>query len=98
VIAFLVATLRTEPASSPEAGGREWGQVAVVAGTWAWLIGTGLGSMGLVALGSLCFVVAAVYAGRGGAGWFALASLVVAAGAVTPYLYLYLRAAQRSWP
>jgi hypothetical protein len=94
VIAFLVATLRTEPASSPEAGGREWGQVAVVAGTWAWLIGTGLGSMGLVALGSLCFVVAAVYAGRGGAGWFALASLVVAAGAVTPYLYLYLRAAQ----
>ena len=94
MIAFLAATLRAEPASSPEAGRREWGQVAVVAGTWALLIGTGLGSMGLIALGSLCFVMAAVYAGRGGAGWFAPASLMLAAAAVTPYLYLYLRAAQ----
>jgi hypothetical protein len=93
VIAFLVATLRAEPAPSPEAGRREWGQVAVLAGTWALLIGTGLGSTGLIALGSLCFMVAAVYAGRGGAG-FAVASLILAAGAVTPYLYLYLRAAQ----
>jgi hypothetical protein len=39
-------------------------------------------------------VIAAGYATRGGAGWFAAASLVIAAVGVTPYLYLYLRAAQ----
>jgi Protein of unknown function (DUF2723) len=94
VIAFLLAALRADPASSAEVERRERGQIAVVAGTWALLIGTGLGSTGLIALGSLCFVAAAVYAGRSGAGWFAAASLLVAAGAVTPYLYLYLRAAQ----
>ena len=94
VIAFLAATLRAEPAPSPEEARREWGEVAVVAGTWALLIGTGLGSLALIALGSLCFLIAAVYAGRGGAGWFAVASLILAGGAVTPYLYLYLRAAQ----
>src|SRR5262249_26627969 len=55
---------------------------------------TGLGSKGLVSLGAACFVVAAAYAARSGAGWFAAASLVVAAVGVTPYLYLYLRAAQ----
>ena len=94
VIAFLVATLRAEPAASPEDDRRERGQIAVVAGTWALLIGTGLGSTGLIALGAVCFVAAAVYAGRSGAGWFAVVSLLVAAGAVTPYLYLYLRSAQ----
>jgi transmembrane protein TMEM260 (protein O-mannosyltransferase) len=94
VVAFLVATLRAEPAADPAVRRTEWGQVAVVAGLWALLIGTGLGSTGLTALGALCFVAAAVYAARGGAGLFALASLVLALVAVTPYLYLYLRSAQ----
>jgi hypothetical protein len=94
VIAFLVATVRAEPAADAETRRREWGQVAVVAGVWALLIGTGLGSTGLIALGAVCFVLAAGYAARGGAGWFALACLAVAAVGITPYLYLYLRAAQ----
>ena len=94
VVAFLVATLRLEPGGEPALRRMEWGQVAVVAGVWALLVGTGLGSTTLVALGGLCFVVAAGYAAAGRAGGFALASLVLALVAVTPYLYLYLRAAQ----
>ena len=41
----------------------------MVAGVWALLIGTGLGSTALVALGAVCFVIAAGVrrAGRGGA-------------------------------
>jgi len=94
VVAFLALTLLTEPAADPAVRRSEWGQVAVVAGVWALLVGTGLGSMSLVSLGAVFFVIAAGYAARGGAGWFAAASLVIAAVGVTPYLYLYLRAAQ----
>jgi transmembrane protein TMEM260 (protein O-mannosyltransferase) len=94
VVAFLVVTLRAEPAAHPAVRRAEWGQVAVVAGLWALLIGTGLGSTALTAVGALCFVTAAVYAAGGGAGLFALASLALALVAVTPYLYLYLRSAQ----
>ena len=94
VVAFLIATLRAEPAAEPRVRREEWGQVAVVAGLWALLIGTGLGSTALVGLGALCFLAAAAYAARGGAGLFALASLLIAAVGITPYLYLYLRSAQ----
>lgn len=94
VVAFLVATLRASPAADPAVRRMEWGQVAVVAGLWALLIGTGLGSTALTAVGALCFVTAAVFAAAGGAGLFALASLALALVAVTPYLYLYIRSAQ----
>jgi hypothetical protein len=72
----------------------EWGQVAVVAGVWALLIGTGLGSTGLIVVGGFCFLAAAGYAAAGGGGGFALAALLIAAVGVTPYLFMYLRAAQ----
>jgi hypothetical protein len=94
VVTFLVVTLRASPAAEPDVRRMEWGQVAVVAGLWALLIGTGLGSTALTALGALCFVTAAVFAAGGGAGLFALASLALALVAVTPYLYLYIRSAQ----
>jgi len=94
IVAFLVATLLSEPAADPAVRRAEWGQAAVVAGIWALLIGTGLGSTAVVVLGALCFVIAAGYAARGGAGTFAALSLAIAAVGVTPYLYLYLRAAQ----
>jgi hypothetical protein len=94
VVTFLVVTLRAEPAADPAVRRTEWGQVAVVAGLWALLIGTGLGSTALTAVGALCFLTAAVFAAGGGAGLFALASLALALVAVTPYLYLYLRSAQ----
>ncbi len=94
LVAFLAVTLRTEPAAEPRVRREERGQVAVVAGLWALLIGTGLGSTTLVVLGAIGFVTAAVYAARGGAGLFALASLLIAAIGVTPYLYLYIRSGQ----
>jgi hypothetical protein len=94
IVAFLVVTLRAEPAADPRLRREEWGQVLVVAGVWALLIGVGLGSTALGALGAICFTAAAAIAVRGGAGGFALLSLGIAAVGVTPYLYLYLRSAQ----
>jgi hypothetical protein len=94
VIMFMVSTLWSAPAADPIRRRAEWAQVAVVAGVWALLIGTGLGSSGLIAIGGLCFLGAAVYAYLGGAGGFALLTLLIAAIGVTPYLYLYIRSAQ----
>ncbi|MFL5515704.1 MAG: protein O-mannosyl-transferase family [Gemmatimonadales bacterium] len=94
IVAFLVVTLLRDPAPEPWRRRLEWGQVAVVAGVWALLIGTGLGSTELITIGGACFLAAAVYAAMGGAGGFALAALLIAAVGVTPYLYMYLRAAQ----
>jgi hypothetical protein len=94
LIAFLAVTLREQPADDPLRRREEWGQLAVVAGVWALLIGTGLGRTSLVMLGGLCFLAAAIYATQGGAGQFAGLSLLVAALGVTPYLYLYLRSGQ----
>jgi hypothetical protein len=94
ILAFMVATLRSEPAADPLRRRDEWGQVAVLAGIWALLIGTGLGSSGLIALGGLCFVAAAAYAAAGRTGAFALLTLFIAAIGITPYLYLYIRSAQ----
>ena len=94
VIMFMVSTLRREPSPDPARRRAEWGQVAVLAGVWALLIGTGLGSTGLIVLGSLCFAGAAIYAASGGAGAFALLTLAIAAIGITPYLYLYIRSAQ----
>ena len=94
VLLFLVATLRHEPAADAGRRRAEWGQVAVLAGVWALLVGTGLGSIGLTAVGAVCFLGAALYAAAGGAGAFAGAALALAAVAVTPYLFLYLRSGQ----
>jgi hypothetical protein len=94
VIMFMVSTLRNEPAPDPTQRRREWSQVAVLAGVWALLIGTGLGSTSLVVVGGICFFTAAMYAATGGAGIFALLALGIAAIGFTPYLYLYIRSAQ----
>jgi transmembrane protein TMEM260 (protein O-mannosyltransferase) len=94
VVMFVATTLWSTPARDREQGRAEWGQLAVVAGVWALLIGTGLGSSGLILLGSLCFVGAAIYAATGRAGMFAALSLFIACIAVTPYLYIFIRSAQ----
>jgi hypothetical protein len=62
VLLFLVATLRLEPAPDPARRRAEWGQVAVLAGVWALLVGTGLGSATLTAVGAVCFIGAALFA------------------------------------
>ena len=94
VLLFLVATLHHEPAPDPARRRAEWGQVAVVAGVWAVLVGTGLGSASLTMVGGLCFLGAALFAATGGAGTFAVAALAIAAMGVTPYAFMYLRSAQ----
>ena len=94
VLLFLVATLRDEPAPDPGRRREEWGQVAVVAGVWALLVGTGLGSASLTVVGAACFLAAAVFAASGGAGAFALLALGIAAVGITPYAFVYLRSAQ----
>jgi transmembrane protein TMEM260 (protein O-mannosyltransferase) len=94
VVMFMVTTLRGSPASDPAQRRAEWSQAAVLAGIWALLIGTGLGSTGLIVLGGLCFLGAGLYAFLGGVGTFALLTLFIAAIGITPYLYLYLRSGQ----
>jgi hypothetical protein len=94
LMAFMATTMRDQPAANLRQQREEWGQLAVVAGIWALLIGTGLGSTALVIAGGAGFLAAAAYAARGGAGAFAGLSLLIAGIGVTPYLYLYLRSAQ----
>ena len=94
VVVFLCMTLGAAPNADRSVRRREWGEVAVVAGVWALLVGTGLGSTTLVLLGAIAFAVAAGFAASAGAGRFALASLALAAVGVTPYLFLFLRSAQ----
>jgi hypothetical protein len=91
VVAFLVHTIWSAPAADEDERRNEWAQAAVVAGTWALLIGSGLGSTTLVALGGLCYFAAAIFAATTGSLPFALVALVISFIGVTSYLYLYIR-------
>jgi len=93
LVAGLLAALVEEP-DDPEAEGREGARIAVVAGVWALLVGTGLGSAVLLAGGALGFAVAAAAAVRARDGRFACAALLLALTGLSAYLFLYLRAAQ----
>jgi len=94
IVMFMATTLRSAPARDPIQNRKDWAQVAVVAGVWALLIGTGLGSTGLIVLGGLCFLAATVYAVLGNAGSFAALTLFIAGIGITPYLYMYIRSGQ----
>jgi hypothetical protein len=94
ILAFLAAELRYHPSESGEERRREWARLFVLAGLWALLLGVGLGSTTLSALGAVVFVGAAAFAATAGALPFALVILAIALVGVTPYLFLYLRAAQ----
>ena len=94
IVAFMVSALRRAPAAAATVRRREWAEVAVMAGLWALLIGTGLGSTPLTVLGGVCFLAAAAVAAWQGAAGFALLALLLAAVGITPYLFLFLRSAQ----
>lgn len=94
VLAFLWAEQRTSPAASPEERKRELAKLIVFGGVWALLLGVGLGNTTLLALGAVAFAVSAVVAVSAGVLPFALMALGIALIGVTPYLFLYLRAAQ----
>jgi hypothetical protein len=92
VVAFLVITLLDRPAASAEVRAAEWAQAAVVAGTWALLIGGGLGSTTLTVVGGLAYIAAFGFAIRGKSVPFAIVALVVAFIGITSYFYLFIRA------
>jgi hypothetical protein len=94
VVAFLWAEQRLHPAAAPEERRRELAKLVVFAGLWALLLGVGLGSPTLLGIGAVAFVASAVVAVAAGVLPFALVSVAVALVGVTPYLFLFLRAAQ----
>jgi hypothetical protein len=91
VVFFMIATLRHDPLPDRARGKREWAEVWVVAGTWALLIGLGLGSTTLIVLGGFCFAAAAAFAFTAGIGRFAFVALMVATIGITSYGYPYFR-------
>jgi len=92
VIGFVWHVLRTEPLPDERDQKAEWAQWAVLTGIWALLIGAGLGSTTLLALGGVVFVAAAIYAAGAGSLGFALTVVAIAAVGVSTYLFLYIRA------
>ena len=98
IVLFMASVIHGEPAASAEGRRREWATVAVVAGLWALLIGTGLGSTPLILVGGICFAAAAAFAATTGLLPFALVALALAAIGVTTYGFLYIRAGQGPIP
>ena len=94
VVMFLWATLRTEAAPDSVVRRREWAEVAVVAGTWALLIGMGLGSAPLSILGGVLCAAAVVFAVVSGSPAFGLLGVALAVFGITTYFFLYLRSGQ----
>jgi hypothetical protein len=94
IVVFLVLTLRAAPAADPVLRRQEWAKAGVVAGTWALLIGSGLGSTTLTFVGVALYLAAAAFAFASGVGGFALVALLVAAVGITPYAFLFIRSGQ----
>jgi hypothetical protein len=92
LIGYIWHVLRTEPLPGEQDRRAEWAQWAVLLGVWALLIGAGLGSTTLLALGGVVFLAAAVYAASVGSLGFALMVFLVAAVGASTYLFLYIRA------
>ncbi len=92
VIGFMFHTIRTEPLRDEQERRVERAQLAVLTGIWALLVGTGMGSTGLLVLGGLIFVVGAIYAAVTGAALFAVSVIALAAVGASTYLFLYVRA------
>jgi uncharacterized membrane protein YhaH (DUF805 family) len=94
LIGFMAFTLRAAPAAAPAERRAEWARLAVMAGTWALLLGSGLGSTGLFLLGAVAFAAALAFAATAGRASFALGALVLAIIGVSPYLFLLIRSGQ----
>lgn len=94
VMLFIGVTLWKEPADDRAIARREWSRLAVLAGVWALVIGTGLGNTALMVLGGVLFLAAAVFAALRQSAVFALLALLVAGVGITSYGFLYIRAGQ----
>lgn len=94
LLGFMAFTLREAPAVEPATRRSEWAMLAVFTATWALLLGSGLGSTAIFAVGAVALVAAAVLAARAGRLPFAFAALLLAALGVSPYLFLLIRSGQ----
>lgn len=92
LIVFMGHVIKSDPMQDERDRRIEWAHWTVITGIWAMLVGTGLGNTTLFVLGSLIFVVAAVFAAGAGAFRFALTVLIIAAVGASTYYYLYVRA------
>ncbi len=92
LIGYMAHVLRTEPLEDAQDRKIEWAQWTVLAGAWAVLMGTGLGSTGLLVLGGIIFLGAAAYASTFGGFRFGLTVLAILGIGASTYLFLYLRA------
>lgn len=92
ILGFMLHVIRTEPLENQVSRRIEFAQWTVMAGTWALLVGTGLGSTTLLTLATIVFVVAAVYATVTGAWRFSAMALFIAGVGVSTYYFIYIRA------
>lgn len=94
VAVFLWRVLRAAPPTPPALAGErrvEWSEWAVVTTLWILLIGVGLGSTALLALGGLLFAGALAFAVTARSLAFPLTALAVAAVGVSTYAFLHIR-------
>jgi hypothetical protein len=92
IIGFMFHVIKNHPLNKEEDRKVEWGQWVVLTGTWALLVGTGLGNTKLLILGGIVFAAAATYAATVGGLRFALTALGIGAVGASTYLFLYFRA------
>ncbi len=92
LVGYMWHVMRSEPQQDPKEASIEWTQWAVVAGIWALLIGSGLGSQSILIMGGVAFAAAAIYSVATGHVRFPVAVLLISAVGVSTYLFLYIRA------
>ena len=92
VLAFMFHVLWTEPPQDEAERSMQRAEFAVAGALWVTLVGVGVGSKALVAVGLTLYVVAATWCIMAGSWLFALMALVVAAVGASTYLILYIRA------
>ena len=92
VLAFMFYTLRTDPAKDQKERAVQWSEWGVAASLWVAMVGVGVASTKVIALGLILWAVAAYFAFRAKSGFFAIMALIVAIIGVSTYAFLYIRA------
>ncbi len=92
IIAYLFYVLRSDPARDPAERAVQWAQWACTSSLWVVMVGVGIASRGIIVMGLIAFLAAAVMAFRARSGLFAIMAFLVAAAGISTYAYLYIRA------
>ncbi|MGH7607514.1 MAG: protein O-mannosyl-transferase family, partial [Gemmatimonadales bacterium] len=88
---FMYRTLRERPAADPRERRGEWSDWAALSALWIVLIGVGLGSTPLLAVGGLLLAGALAACVRAGSFGFPIVAVAVAAIGISTYTFLYIR-------